>query len=117
MANSETRRKARCRRAGRVRKKIHGTDARPRLTVFRSNRQIYVQVISDESGRTLAASSTLKEVSGGVTLAGATALGKDIAERMKQLSIGEAIFDRGGYKYHGRVRAIAEAVRESGLKL
>jgi large subunit ribosomal protein L18 len=84
------------------------------VSVFRSNRYLYVQVISDESGRTLAAASTLTLKQG--NKAAAAQLGKDIAERCKQLSIGEVVFDRGGYRYHGRVQAIADAAREAGLK-
>jgi len=100
-------------RHARVRKKLRGSESRPRLSVFRSNRYIYVQVISDDTGRTLAAASTL---GGKGNVSAAQQLGKDIAERCKQLSIAEVVFDRGGYKYHGRVRAIADAAREAGLK-
>ncbi len=101
-------------RHGRVRKKVRGTDRRPRLCVFRSNRYLYVQVISDDTGRTLAAASTSGVGKGNV--GAAQQLGRDIAERCKQLSIVDVVFDRGGYKYHGRVRAIADAAREAGLK-
>ncbi|HXC49935.1 MAG TPA: 50S ribosomal protein L18 [Candidatus Limnocylindrales bacterium] len=97
----------------RVRKKVRGTPGRPRLAVFRSNRYLYVQVISDDTGHTLAAASTLGTKG---NLGAAQQLGRDIAERCKQLSIAEVVFDRGGYKYHGRVRAIADAAREAGLK-
>jgi large subunit ribosomal protein L18 len=114
MEHSRERRISRQNRRQRVRKKVRGTDSRPRLSVFRSNRYLYVQVISDESGRTLTAGSTLAEGKGNVVAA--TQLGKDIAARCQQLSINEVVFDRGGYKYHGRVRAIAEAAREAGLR-
>lgn len=93
---------------------MRGTNARPRLSVFRSNRYLYVQVISDETGTTLAAASTVEAGKGNV--AAAQQLGRDIAERCKQLSIAEVVFDRGGYRYHGRVRAVADAAREAGLK-
>ena len=111
---SSQRRISRDHRHTRVRKKVHGTDSRPRMSVFRSNKYIYVQVISDEQGRTLTAAST---VSGGKgNMGSAQQLGKDIAERCKALSIAEVVFDRGGYKYHGRIRALADAAREAGLK-
>lgn len=114
MEVSKERKISREHRHARVRKKVRGTDSRPRLSVFRSNRYIYVQVISDDGGRTLAAASTVSVGKG--NLGSAQQLGRDIAERCKQLSIGEVVFDRGGYKYHGRVRALADAAREAGLK-
>jgi large subunit ribosomal protein L18 len=114
MEISKERRASRDNRRARVRKKIRGTDARPRLSVFRSNRYLYVQVISDETGRTLAAASTLGAGKG--NLGSAQELGREIAERCKQLSIAEVVFDRAGYRYHGRVSAIADAAREAGLK-
>jgi large subunit ribosomal protein L18 len=110
---SSQKRTSRNLRHERVRKKLRGTDGRPRLCVFRSNRYLYVQVISDDTGKTLAAASTL---GGKGNVGAAQQLGKDIAERCKQASIAEVVFDRGGYKYHGRIRAIAEAAREAGLK-
>ena len=114
MEVSKERRISREHRHVRVRKKVRGTDARPRLSVFRSNRYIYVQVISDDGSRTLAAASTVSTGKG--NLGSAQQLGRDIAERCKALSIAEVVFDRGGYKYHGRVRALADAAREAGLK-
>lgn len=116
MGTAEQRRIGREGRHARVRKKVIGTDSRPRLAVFRSNRYLYVQVISDQSGRTLAAASTLGSAAAKGNVAAAQGLGKEIAERCKQLSIGEVVFDRAGYKYHGRVKAVAEAAREAGLK-
>ena len=110
---SKEKRISREQRHVRVRKKLRGTEGRPRLAVFRSNRYLYVQVISDDTGRTIAAASTL---GGKGNIGAAQQLGKDIAERCKALSIAEVVFDRGGYKYHGRVRAIADAAREAGLK-
>lgn len=114
MEISKERRISREHRHTRVRKKVRGTDARPRLSVYRSNRYLYVQVISDDTGRTLAAASTMEAGKGNV--GAAQQLGRDIADRCKALSISEVVFDRGGYKYHGRVRAIAESAREAGLK-
>jgi large subunit ribosomal protein L18 len=114
MEVSKERKISRDQRHARVRKKVRGSDARPRLAVFRSNRYIYVQVITDDGGRTLAAASTVTAGKGNV--GAAQQLGRDIAERCKQLSISEVVFDRGGYKYHGRVRALADAAREAGLK-
>lgn len=113
--NSEQRRNARHRRAAAIRKRLRGTDNRPRLCVFRSNRYLYVQVISDESGRTVAAASTLGLPKSG-SVEAATALGKEIADRCKTASIADVVFDRNGYQYHGRVKALAEAAREGGLR-
>jgi large subunit ribosomal protein L18 len=108
-------------RQGRVRRKAVGNDQRPRLSVFRSLHHIYVQVISDESGRTLASAST--ETAGvreGLkskrNLDAAKAVGKAIAERCLQSGISNVVFDRNGFLYHGRVKALADAAREAGLK-
>ncbi len=104
------------RRKARIRRKVRGTDARPRICVFRSNKHMYVQVISDESGRTMASVSTTKGAKApGVE--GAKALGSELAEKCKALSIQAAVFDRNGYEYHGRVRAVADSVREAGIRL
>ena len=105
----------------RVRKKITGTAARPRLCVFRSNTNIYAQIIDDEAGKTLVSASSLdKEVKAsienGSNKEGAAAVGKKIAERALAANINEVVFDRGGYIFHGRVEALAEAAREAGLK-
>jgi large subunit ribosomal protein L18 len=106
------------RRHRRVRKKISGTATRPRLAVYRSNRHIYAQVIDDVDGRTLAASSTLAEgVSGGDPTERAKAVGKTVAEKAKQAGVSSVVFDRGGFKFHGKVRAVAEGAREAGLDL
>jgi len=106
----------------RIRKKLKGTTERPRLTVFRSTAHIYAQVIDDVKGVTLvAASSTEKagdgaaKVTGG-NLAAAKAIGKRVAERAREHGIGKVVFDRGGYIYHGRVKALADAAREAGLE-
>ena len=115
MDASRRRRTARLSRAARVKKKVRGTDERPRLCVHRSNRYLYVQVVSDQSGRTLASASTLKR-EGGCTKAAAAELGKEIAEKCKQISIGKVVFDRNGFKFHGRLRSMAESARESGLE-
>jgi large subunit ribosomal protein L18 len=111
-------RKARERRHKRVRTKVFGTAERPRLCVFRSNRGIEAQLVDDLEGRTLAAASWLhlRKVKGAKT-AQAAEVGKLLAQRAKEAGIENAVFDRGGYLYHGRVKALAEAAREGGLKL
>jgi large subunit ribosomal protein L18 len=106
------RRKARVRKA--IKSRAYG---RPRLSVHRSDKNIYAQIIDDLSGRTLAAASSLeKDVKSGNATEGAAAVGKLIAERGKAAKIEEVIFDRGSYLYHGRVKALADAAREGGLK-
>jgi large subunit ribosomal protein L18 len=117
MQISEKRRDARAARRARVRAKVQGTDARPRLSVFRSNKYLYAQVISDETGRTLAAVSTLKVGGAGVTIEKATRLGVEIAAKCKAAGIGRVVFDRAGYRYHGRIKALADAAREAGLQI
>ncbi|MBE6700694.1 MAG: 50S ribosomal protein L18 [Ruminococcaceae bacterium] len=110
--------KQRLRRHKRIRAKISGTAARPRLDVFRSNANIYAQIIDDENGVTLLSASTLdKEFEGyGGNKEAAKAVGTMIAKRALERGITEVVFDRGGYVYHGRVQALAEAAREGGLK-
>ncbi|HMQ01616.1 MAG TPA: 50S ribosomal protein L18 [Candidatus Doudnabacteria bacterium] len=103
-------------RKGRVRSIVSGTINRPRLSVFRSNNQIYAQVIDDETGKTLAASSSLNVKVAGKKLEQAAAIGKDIAAKAHAKGIKTVVFDRGGYKYHGRVKAVADSAREAGLK-
>lgn len=105
----------------RVRQKVAGTPERPRLSVFRSIGHIYAQVIDDRSGRTLASASsvdgdTRKQIKGGGNVAAAKIVGQVIAERAKSAGVEMVVFDRGGYKYHGRVAALAQAAREAGLK-
>src|SRR4029079_1388723 len=108
----------------RQRKRINGTSERPRLRVFRSVSHIYAQVIDDMSGTTLASAasteSSLKTAFSGSTrggnVAGAKALGKTIAERLLEKGIKRVVFDRGGFLYHGRIRAVAESAREAGLE-
>ena len=113
---------ARQRRHRRVRKKVQGTAGRPRLAVFRSNRHTVAQVIDDRSGRTLAAASTLEpdlRAAGSSTSdrSAASAVGRLVAERARAAGIERVVFDRGGFLYHGRVAAVAEAAREAGLEL
>jgi|SRR5688572_22047756 large subunit ribosomal protein L18 len=105
----------------RIRKRLSGTPARPRLAVFRSNKHIYAQVIDDAKGTTLTAASSLdvdakKDIKHGGNVAAAKAVGKLVAERAKAKGIDAVLFDRGGYIYHGRVKALADAAREAGLK-
>lgn len=100
-----------------IRGKIGGTSERPRLTVYRSNRHIYAQLVDDRAGRTLAAASTLSDsVDGESAVEISKAVGKTLAERAKENGIERAVFDRNGYRYHGRVKALAEGAREGGLK-
>ena len=108
----------------RIRARVHGTAARPRLTVFRSVAHIYAQVVDDLSGTTIAAASTVdpaikasmdKAAKGG-NVAGAKVVGRTIAERLLQKGVKQVVFDRNGFLYHGRVKAVADAARESGLE-
>jgi large subunit ribosomal protein L18 len=102
----------------RIRKKVRGSAARPRLAIFRSLNHIYAQVIDDDSGRTLAsASTTEKDLRGGTggNVEAARRVGRAIAERLAGQGITSVVFDRGGFRYHGRIRALAEAAREAGL--
>ena len=110
----------RIRRHRRVRKKVSGTAERPRLAVFRSNKHIYVQAIDDLGGRTMFAASTVEaDLRGGstATTEAAKQVGKLAGERAKAAGITTVVFDRGGFKYHGRVAAVAEGAREAGLTL
>lgn len=101
----------------RIRTKIAGTTARPRISIFRSNKGIYAQIIDDVNGKTLAAASSqdLKNFSG-TKLANATEVGKLLASKAKSAGVESVVFDRGGYLYHGRVKALAEGAREGGLQ-
>jgi len=113
--------KIRVKRKKRVRGKIFGTETRPRLSVFRSSRHIYVQAIADDVGRTLAQVSTLsKEIRGSLDVSkkveAAKEVGRVVSKKLKAIGIERAVFDRGCYLYHGRVEALAEGARESGLK-
>jgi large subunit ribosomal protein L18 len=105
----------------RVRTRVQGTPERPRLCVYRSLGHIYAQVIDDLSGKTLVSASSIdgetkKNLKGGGNIAAAKIIGKAIAERAKTAGVSKVVFDRGGYKYHGRVKALADAAREAGLK-
>ncbi len=117
----EEKERLRVRRHRRVRGKVSGTAERPRLNVSRSIQHIYVQLIDDVNGRTLAAASTVEkalreELKSGGNVEAAKAVGKLIAERGKEAGIEAVVFDRGGYLYHGRVQALADSAREAGLQ-
>jgi large subunit ribosomal protein L18 len=103
-------------RAGRVRARVSGSDARPRLAVFRSASHIYAQIINDLTGKTLAQSSSKDVKVKGAKTDLSVEVGKAIAEKAKAAGITKVVFDRGGFKYHGRVKALAEAAREAGLE-
>ncbi len=103
----------------RIRAKLRGTSERPRLAVFRSVTHIYAQIIDDRQGQTIASASSLEKtakVPNGGNIAGAKEIGKLVAERAKEKGIKQVVFDRGGYLYHGRVKALADAAREAGLE-
>ena len=106
----------------RIRKRVSGSESRPRLCVFRSNKHIYAQIVDDSKGATLTSASSLepetkKDIAkGGGNVAAAKAVGKTVARRALDKGIEAVLFDRGGYIYHGRVKALAEAAREAGLK-
>jgi large subunit ribosomal protein L18 len=113
----KTKQQARMRRHRRVRAKVTGTTARPRLAVYRSNKTISAQVIDDSAGRTLAAASSQDKSLTSLKRAEApAAVGKLVAERAAKAGIATVVFDRGGYLYHGRVKALADAARENGLE-
>ncbi|MCY4513125.1 MAG: 50S ribosomal protein L18 [Bdellovibrionales bacterium] len=113
--NQPLRIRKRLKNKARLRKKISGTVERPRLSVFRSQHHIYAQIIDDEKGETLGMCSTLKLDKGGSCKA-AQEVGKSIAALAKKQKIGKVVFDRGGFIYHGRIKALAEGAREAGLK-
>jgi len=108
----------------RIRKRVQGTEARPRLTVFRSVAHIYVQVVDDTTGRTIASASSVEpSVKGamakterGGNVAGAQAIGRTIAARLKEKGVTRVVFDRNGFLYHGRIKAVADSAREAGLE-
>ena len=116
LSKNETRQ----RRKVRIRKKVNGTPERPRLVVYRSNLHIYAQIVDDSNGKTLAATSTLtlkkSESAAHCNIAGATLVGKEIARLAKEKSISQVVFDRNGYLYHGRIKALADGAREGGLE-
>ena len=117
MIKKESKNSQRIMRHKRVRKNISGTSEMPRLNVFRSNSQIYAQIINDETGTTLASSSSVQlKIKNGGNIEGAKLVGADIAKKAKEANISKVVFDRGGYLYHGRVEALADAARENGLE-
>ena len=120
MANiSKTRRESRLRRHRRVRKKVHGTAARPRLAVHRTNKHFSMQLIDDDRGHTVASASSVEtgmRSTSGATVDAATKVGELIAQRAKAAGVTAVVFDRGGYLYHGRVAAAAKAARDAGLE-
>ncbi|MEN8188332.1 MAG: 50S ribosomal protein L18 [Thermodesulfobacteriota bacterium] len=120
MARTNPKRLARAKRVSRIRKKITGTAAKPRLRVFKSNKHIYAQIIDDAAGKTLACMSTVDKGYEAVDAKGKTEaaekVGEMLAERAKAAGIAEVVFDRGGYIYHGRVKALSEGARKGGLK-
>ncbi len=117
---AHARRSSRIRRHRRVRKKIHGTAARPRLAVFRSNKHLSVQVINDDDGITVAAASTneadVRAEGGTGSVAAAEKVGRLVAERATAAGVTQVVFDRGGFAYHGRIAAVASAARDAGLE-
>ena len=117
---AQKRNEGRTARHRRVRKKIHGTAGRPRLAVFRSNKHLVLQVIDDDSGRTIASASSTEPdqrgAGGGSNVEAASRLGQLVAERAKAAGVEKVVFDRGGFLYHGRVAAVAAAAREAGLE-
>ena len=117
MIKKESSNDLRLRRHARIRKNISGNSETPRLNVFRSNKEIYAQVIDDVTGKTLASSSSIAlKLKNGGNIEGAKLVGKDIAEKCKKLKITKVVFDRGGYLYHGRVEQLANSARENGLE-
>jgi large subunit ribosomal protein L18 len=119
MSQVASRGAARRKRHERIRLRMEGTAARPRLAVFRSLTNIYAQVIDDTAGKTLASASSLeKEIRGSKATksAAAAVVGKLVAERAKAAGVGQVVFDRAGFRYHGRIRALADAAREAGLE-
>lgn len=117
---AESKNQARQRRKIRIRKKVNGTPDRPRLVVFRSNTHIYAQLVNDAEGATLASASSLslsrKQPGLHGNIAGAAAVGKEIARQAREKNIGKVVFDRNGYIYHGKVKALADGAREEGLE-
>ena len=112
-----TKQQSRLRRRRRVRAKIRGSAERPRLSVYRSNRGLFAQLIDDDAGRTIVAASWIeKDVRGKDPMEQAKRCGELLAERAKEAGVETCVFDRGGYRFHGRVKALAEGAREGGLK-
>jgi len=116
MIKTQDRKVNRLRRHRRVRVRLAGTAERPRLAVFRSLNHLYVQVIDDVAGRTLASVSTVGQKGAVKSMEEATTVGKAIAEKAKAAGVSRVVFDRGGFLYHGKIKALAEAAREAGLE-
>lgn len=115
MSNTKTERRARIRMG--VRKKLEGTSERPRLSVFRSNKVIYAQIIDDSKGHTIVAASSIElDKKGGVNIGISKTVGQKVAERAVASGVNTIVFDRNGYLYHGNIKALAEGAREGGLK-
>jgi len=116
MASRKVEKRAKIKR--RIRKNVFGTSAQPRLSVFRSNKEIYAQIIDDNEGKTLASSSSYKnKAAEGKTKSEAAAIvGKELAEKAMKAGVEKVVFDRNGYQYHGRVKSLADGAREGGLK-
>jgi large subunit ribosomal protein L18 len=116
MSNTKLERRTRIKKS--IRKKIFGTAERPRLSVYRSNKQLYAQIVDDLAGKTLVSCTSLKDDSaqGIAKVEQAKVVGKEIASKAKEAGITEVVFDRNGYLYHGRVKSFAESAREGGLK-
>ena len=116
MIKRHDRKQNRSRRHRRVRVHVEGSAQRPRLAVFRSLNHIYAQLIDDSAGRTLAAASTLEQKAKGNGMSQASEVGKAIATKAKAAGVDQVVFDRGGFLYHGRIKALADAAREAGLE-
>lgn len=116
MIKKESKNVNRLKRHARIRKKLSGTSTTPRLNIFRSNTNIYAQIIDDEKGVTLVSASSLDMKLNGSNIENAKKVGTEIAKRALEKGITEVVFDRGGYQYHGKVESLADAAREAGLK-
>ena len=115
--SKKTRALGRNKRHLRVRKRLSGTQERPRVSVFRSNKNIYLQLIDDSEGKTLASASSLKSDNKSINKDLSKKLGIELGEKISKLGINKVVFDRGGYLYHGKVAAIADGIRESGIEV
>ena len=115
--SKKTRTLGRNKRHLRVRKRLSGTQERPRVSVFRSNKNIYLQLIDDSEGKTLASASSLKSDNKSINKDLSKKLGIELGEKISKLGINKVVFDRGGYLYHGKVAAIADGIRDSGIEV
>ena len=116
-SSKKTNRLARVKRHLRIRKKLIGTDQRPRVSVYKSNKNIYLQLIVDVEGRTLASESSLKMTERSININNSKEIGIKFGKKISELGLKQVIFDRGGYLYHGNVAAIADGIRESGIEV